>query len=450
MSSDIAIKVEQLSKCFHIYDKPHDRLLQMFARGRRQYYREFWALKDVSFEVGKGETVGIIGHNGSGKSTLLQMICGTLNPTSGTVRAQGRIAALLELGAGFNPEFTGRENVYLNATILGLTKEEIDERFDAIAAFADIGEFMAQPVKSYSSGMYVRLAFAVQSMIDPDIFIVDEALAVGDERFQRKCFARLENLKNNGTSILFVSHSAAQIVELCDRAVLIDGGEILTIGAPKEVVAKYQKLIYAPSEKRIELRAEIKNDAQGVVTDEKARKDNEKFNLEEQGDPQEVFDPNMTPVSTIDYESHGVRIENPIITDVHGRQINNLLQGKVYFFTYRARFEKGADNIRLGMMIKTLSGLELGGGATATSLKESIQFVESGTLLKVRFSFTCALTPGVYFLNAGVMGDTGAGDGFLHRIIDAAMFKVLPSEKTYGTGIIDFSCIPITEEIDVA
>ncbi|MCQ9186739.1 ABC transporter ATP-binding protein, partial [Streptomyces sp. IBSBF 2953] len=179
------------NKCYHIYDKPHDRLKQMLMRGRRQYFKEFWALRDVSFEIKRGETVGIIGRNGSGKSTLLQMICGTLNPTSGTVQTNGRIAALLELGAGFNPEFTGRENVYMNGAILGLTEDQVDARFEEIAAFADIGDFIEQPVKTYSSGMFVRLAFASNIMSKPEIMIVDEALSVGDMNFQAKCMTAL-------------------------------------------------------------------------------------------------------------------------------------------------------------------------------------------------------------------------------------------------------------------
>ncbi len=224
-TSEIAIKVENLSKCYHIYDKPRDRLLQMLARGRKQYFREFWALKDVSFEIKKGETVGIIGRNGSGKSTLLQMICGTLNPTSGSIFTSGRIAALLELGSGFNPEFTGRENVYMNAALLGLDKIAIDSRFDEIQSFADIGDFIDQPVKTYSSGMLVRLAFSVQVQLDPEILVVDEALAVGDAGFQLKCMLRMKELQDNGTTVIFVSHDTGSVVRLCDRAILLDYGE---------------------------------------------------------------------------------------------------------------------------------------------------------------------------------------------------------------------------------
>ena len=252
MSSDIAIKIENLSKCYQIYENPRDRLLQgimprlqrLAGQQPKQYCREFWALRDVSFEVKKGETIGIIGQNGSGKSTLLQMICGTLTPTSGSIQTKGRVAALLELGAGFNPDFTGRENVYMNAAILGLTREEIDARFDDIAAFADIGKFIEQPVKTYSSGMYVRLAFAVVSKVEPDILIIDEALAVGDAKFQLKCFRRLETIRDLGTTILFVTHDSSMIKSFCSRAVLLDNGQLLGNGEPKEIVMQYFNLLF--------------------------------------------------------------------------------------------------------------------------------------------------------------------------------------------------------------
>lgn len=238
MSSDIAIKVEQLSKCYRIYDKPRDRLLQMLTRGHKQYGREFWALKDVSFEIKKGETVGIIGRNGSGKSTLLQMICGTLNPTSGKIRTQGRIAALLELGSGFNPEFTGRENVYMNAAVLGLTKNEINERFNDIVAFADIGDFIEQPVKKYSSGMMVRLAFAVIAHVDADILVVDEALAVGDAVFTQKCIRFIRNFQKHG-SLIFVSHDIGAVQSLCKSCIWLKNGRVEKHSTAKYVAEAY-------------------------------------------------------------------------------------------------------------------------------------------------------------------------------------------------------------------
>ena len=244
---NIAIRVSGVSKCYHLYDKPQDRLRQsiyprlqrMFGRTARHYAREFWALKDISFEVKKGETVGIIGRNGSGKSTLLQIIAGTLEPTQGEIKVNGRVAALLELGSGFNPEFTGRENVYINAAILGLSRAEIDARFDDIAAFADIGNFIEQPIKTYSSGMMVRLAFAVQVAIEPDVLIIDEALAVGDMRFTMKCIRRMRELVEKGTSCLFVTHDMSSIVNFCKEVVWLQDGLILQSGDPKSVTINY-------------------------------------------------------------------------------------------------------------------------------------------------------------------------------------------------------------------
>jgi lipopolysaccharide transport system ATP-binding protein len=246
-SNNTVIQVNNLSKCYFIYERSQDRLKQyiyprlqkIFSKQPSSYYREFWALKDVSFEVKKGETVGIIGRNGSGKSTLLQLICGTLTPTSGTVETKGRVAALLELGSGFNPEFTGRENVYMNGAVLGLSKEEVDARFDEIITFADIGEFIDQPVKTYSSGMVVRLAFAVAVHVEPQIMIVDEALSVGDIRFQNKCLRRLNEIKESGCSILFVSHSPSIIEAFCDRVVWLEQGTVREIGQPNILVRRY-------------------------------------------------------------------------------------------------------------------------------------------------------------------------------------------------------------------
>ena len=247
MSSEISIKVENLSKCYQIYDQPRDRLKQFIVprlqraigQPSRQYFREFWALKDVSFEVKRGETVGIIGRNGAGKSTLLQILCGTLSPTQGNVEIKGRVAALLELGSGFNPEFTGRENVYMNASVLGLSNQEIDARLDEIIAFADIGDFLDQPVKTYSSGMYIRLAFAVVVHVDADILIVDEALSVGDMYFQAKCMAHMKRLMNSGVTVLFVSHDTSAVKALCARAVYLDHGKVVAIGPTDDVVEAY-------------------------------------------------------------------------------------------------------------------------------------------------------------------------------------------------------------------
>ena len=257
-TDDTVIRVQNVSKCYQLYDKPQDRLKQaIYPRVQRllggpskQYARPFWALTDVSFGVKKGETLGIIGRNGSGKSTLLQIVCGTLAATTGVVETRGRVAALLELGAGFNPDFTGRENVYMNATVLGLTKQEIDARFNDIASFADIGDFVEQPVKIYSSGMVARLAFAVAIQVDPEVLVVDEALSVGDMAFQEKSFTRMKQIRETGTSILFVSHSISAVRNFCDRAIWLDRGRIRSIGERLSITDEYQK----------EMEAEIRRD----------------------------------------------------------------------------------------------------------------------------------------------------------------------------------------------
>lgn len=238
MGEEIAISLENVSKCFKRYARPIDRLKEILLPGKA-YAQEFWALRDLSFDVMKGETMGIIGRNGAGKSTLLQVICGTLTPTSGKVQVNGRVAALLELGAGFNPEFTGRENVYMNGAIMGLSKQEVDSRFDRIAAFADIGDFIDQPVKTYSSGMYVRLAFSSAIHVNPDILIVDEALSVGDLFFQAKCMARMRQMMDAGVTVLFVSHDTSAVKTLCRKAVLLNHGELIGYGLADTIVEQY-------------------------------------------------------------------------------------------------------------------------------------------------------------------------------------------------------------------
>ena len=454
-SDDIAIRVRNLSKSYQIYETPRDRLkqfvlprLQRMARQiPKQYYREFRALNDVSFDVRKGETVGIVGRNGAGKSTLLQIICGTLTPSGGTVETKGRIAALLELGSGFNPDFTGRENVHLNASVLGLSEEEIEMRFDDIAAFADIGDFIDQPVKTYSSGMVVRLAFAVAINVDPDILIIDEALSVGDELFQRKCISRIEVIRAVGATILFVSHAGNTIIELCDRAVLMDGGELLISGAAKAVIGKYQRLLYAPSNKRGAIRTEIltyhSSEFESLSTAHESR---HKSSLNTDGCAgntiNEQFDPHLVPKSTIEYESCGALISKPVILNRRGDPVNCLVRGNTYRYVYDVAFTSAAASVRFGMMIKTQAGVELGGGASAVSMQTAIPYVERGTIAHVEFSFECNLNQGVYFLNAGVVGALSEEETYLHRVLDAYAFRVMPDGEGHSTGTVDFKCMP--------
>lgn len=438
MCSDVAIRVESVGKCFHMYEQPHHRLLQMLSFGRRQYFREFWALRDVSFDVMRGETVGIVGRNGSGKSTLLQMICGTLTPTTGQIRTSGRVAALLELGSGFNPEFTGRENVFLNGAVLGLTREEVEEKYDAIAAFADIGAFIDQPVRTYSSGMMVRLAFAVAISVDPRVLVIDEALAVGDELFQRKCFSAIEKIKQDGATILLVSHSAGAVVELCDRALLVEAGELLSTGKPKQVVGHYQKLLYAPELTRDQVRAEIRSESAAGVTGESSGTGPAAPGVEPAVAAQlESFEPGLVSPMLFEYESHGVRISDPEIRSLDGRLVNNIVKRERYEFTYAVRVLRPATSVRFAMLVKTTSGFPLGGALSAPTFQDSIPVISAGETYRVRFRFDCNLNPGVYFLNAGVFGDIGEGETVLHRIVDAAAFRVQVAEGNLSTEIVD-------------
>lgn len=247
MSSDLVLRLENLGKCYHVYENPRDRLFQMLTRGRKKYFREFWALRDVSLTVGKGECLGVVGRNGAGKSTLMQLVCGTLNPTNGALDVRGRVAALLELGAGFNPEFSGRENVLLSAAVNGLSQEEIVARYEDIVEFSGVRDFIDQPVKTYSSGMYVRLAFSIATSVDPDILIIDEALSVGDGEFARKSFDRIMQLREKGATILFCSHSMYHIEAICNRAVWLERGRVAMLDEPARVVTAFSTALAATS-----------------------------------------------------------------------------------------------------------------------------------------------------------------------------------------------------------
>lgn len=485
-SNEIAIQVEGLGKCYQIYNRPQDRLKQfikprlqaLIGRDGTNYFREFWALKEISFEVMRGETVGIIGRNGSGKSTLLQIICGTLSPTVGHVETWGRVAALLELGAGFNPEFTGRENVYMNAAILGLSQEEVDIRFDNIASFADIGEFIEQPVKHYSSGMYARLAFAVAINVDPKILVVDEALSVGDEPFQRKCFARINKMKDEGSTILFVSHSGGTIINLCDRAILLNRGEKIFSGMPKRAVFFSQQLGNTAAESASELIAKIrlenssnsivlsqdnrlivndlvigrelvKNQAAGkqasiekkleeVVADKVELVDsiNSVFDKREE-EIQPFMDASFLSQTYSSYEPKGARIEAPGLYTIEGEKVNHIVRGSRYILRCTARFFEDCKNIRFYALIRTTEGIDLAGCAHPPLEDEGID-VDSGSLLMLSFEFMCALNPASYFCNFAIQGSDGS---LHHRIVDALAFRVISEGCSSATGIVDLAYI---------
>lgn len=448
MSSEVAIRASGVGKVYPVYAKPHHRLLEMLSPrgGNGRYRRDFHALQGIDLEIRKGHTVGIVGRNGSGKSTLLQIICGTLAPTTGSVEVAGRLAALLELGAGFNPEFTGLENVYLNATILGLGRREIEHRLDDILSFADIGDFIHQPVKNYSSGMYVRLAFAVAINVMPDILVVDEALSVGDEAFQRKCFARIEKIREAGATVLFVSHSAATVVDLCDQAVLLDGGELLVQGTPKRVVSQYQKLIFAPPGKQAAIREVIRAD--GAASHVAASSEGTGVDADGAERADEVVrawhDPHLQPAASIAYEHRGAVIVDPHLRTLDGRRVNMLVHGEEYVYAYRVETERTLARVRCGMMVRTTTGIEVAGAATDPALPH-MQLVPAGATIEVAFRLRCQLNPGTYFLNAGCLADTGSMEEYIDRRIDVAMFRVMPDRAIRATALVD---LVVDDEIE--
>ena len=447
-TGDYAIRVENVSKRFALFNRSEDRLKQMLIPRLQRaafmkpkaYFTEFSAVKDVTLTVKRGETIGIIGRNGSGKSTLLQMIVGTLQPTSGNVKVKGRIAALLELGAGFNPEFTGRENVYVNGAILGFSRDEMDERFEAIAAFAGIGAFIERPVKTYSSGMFVRLAFAVATAVEPDILIVDEALSVGDEAFQRKCFARIEAIKERGGTILFVSHGAQTIVQLCDRAVLLEAGEKILEGDPKAVVGQYQRLVNASDTGAQTIRREIANMAgiaHAVEDTASAASVVIEQNDFEDDVSEELYDTNLVSQSAVTLESRGALISNVKMTTLQGKPVNILRRSKRYMFQYQVTFTQDAQNVGFGMWIRTVNGIGLAGALTANSKEFQLRSVSAGDSIWVQYTSTYGLLRGNYFISCGVIGSVPGHDGVLHRITDAIAFKVLPGTSTISIGMFD-------------
>ena len=454
-SENTALQINNVTKTYKLYKKRSDRVKETFHPLRRKYSHPFHALTNISFQVQKGETLGIVGRNGSGKSTLLQLITGVLAPTQGEITVNGKIAAILELGSGFSPEFTGRENIYLNSTIMEVEAETIEEYIDDIITFAELGDFIDQPLKTYSSGMKARLAFALSINVSPDILIIDEALSVGDEAFQRKCFARIESFRKSGGTVLFVSHGANTIVQLCNRAILLDKGELLMLGSPKKVVAQYQKLIYSPPEKLEALRKSIKNlkEIDNKSKDEKKKPIPTKNNTQKQtptplkeSESKPFFDPNLKPKSTVWYESRGSRIQNPEILTIDGQAVNNLSKGEEYIFTYQVSFTEEAFNVRFGMLIKTKTGFEIGGIGTA-KVGEGIEYVEPGSTFAIQYRFRCICFPGTYFANAAVLGIKTDKEEFLHRGIDVFMFRVLPQKDRIFSGVVDFYLEPSVEQI---
>jgi lipopolysaccharide transport system ATP-binding protein len=390
-----ALRVERVSKQFRIYARPSDRLKETITRGRMKTHREFWALSDVSFEVERGTTFGIVGANGSGKSTLLQIIAGTLEPTHGSVRHEGRVAALLELGAGFNPEFTGVENVYMNAALMGFTRRETEQMLPQIERFAEIGDFIHQPVKTYSSGMYVRLAFAAAISASPQILIIDEALAVGDAVFQHRCMRRIREMQQAGTTILFVSHDPNAIRALCSRAVLLHAGRAEATGKPMDVLNRYQKLIMAREDAYDAGQKELAETESVAAAPESA-----------------------APLSyTYRHGDKSAEILSVEMLNAAQKPVEMVETGEAVLVRLRVRFHADVESPVCGFLLRNRHGIQIYG--TNTELQQAhFGPVRRGEIVEVTFAFNCWLAPDAYAATIAVHDSSGISFDWL----DGALF----------------------------
>ena len=431
MAEDIAISVNDVSKMYKLYDNPMDRLKESLGLSRKKKYKEHYALNHVSFQVHKGETVGIIGTNGSGKSTILKIITGVLSPTGGEVSVNGRISALLELGAGFNGEYSGLENVYLNGSMIGFSREEIDAKLQSILDFADIGEFIHQPVKTYSSGMFVRLAFAVAINIDPEILIVDEALSVGDVFVQAKCYRKFEEFKEMGKTILFVSHDLSSIGKYCDRVVLLNKGEKLAEGGAKEMVNLYRRvLVNQYDDADLEEGAENAEAGQdGQLTDGTAGENVSK--KEHAGGGRAMKDSlNLNP-KVLEYGSKLGEIVDFAIRDDTGMITNVIEKGKEFSVQMKVRFQADVNDPIFAFTLKDLKGTEITG--TNTMYEHTpVKPQKAGDVREITFKQIMPLEAGEYML---CLGCTGYKDGdftVFHRLYDVCNLTVITDKKAVG------------------
>ncbi len=405
-----AVVATNVSKMYRMYAAPSDRLKEMLWPGRRVFHREFWALRGISFEVARGESFGIIGPNGSGKSTLLEILTGILQPTTGRVRTGGRVAALLDLGAGFNPEFTGRENVYMNGEIMGLGRPHVEANFQRIAEFAEIGEFMDQPMKTYSTGMWVRLAFSVAIHVDPEVLVVDEALAVGDAIFANRCVQKFRELKARGVTVALVSHDLALVKLICDRALLLFGGRAQAMGEPGDVVNRYNAIVLERQRAFAAAAAPLPAPKQAI--------------------PEEESAPLEWSFRHGDRLAEVVRVE---LFNEEGRPARVVRSGETVRVRVLARFSQQHPNPVVGMMIRTRIGMEVYGTNT---LLEQIPLgdagpLEPGDLLEVNFTFACRLTPQEYTLTVATQSPDGSSHDWLDDVLS---FQVLDTRPAAGVA----------------
>lgn len=415
-----AIKVDQVRKIYKLYDKPSDRMKEAFGFGKKKVHKLHYALNGVSFEIYQGETVGIIGTNGSGKSTILKIITGVLNPTDGNVTVNGRISALLELGAGFNMEYNGIENVYLNGTMMGFSEKEIDEKLPQILEFADIGDYVYQPVKTYSSGMFVRLAFAVAINIDPEILIVDEALSVGDVFFQAKCYRKFEEFKKKGKTILFVSHDLSAISKYCDRAILLNQGVKLGEGSPKDMIDAYKQVLVGQYE----------TPKAGVDVPDLTADGDVRAALDKQKKKQEAARMGVNP-ETLEYGTKQAEIVSYYITDKNDVQTTAILKGDEFTMHMKVKIGQDLPAPIFAFSIKNIKGVEITGTNTMFE-KTFLESVKAGQVLEITFRQKMRLQGGDYLISLGVTGYEKDTFKVYHRLYDVLNITVVSDKDTVG------------------
>ena len=427
MDKNIAISVMDVSKIYRLYDKPIDRLKEALSLTHKKYHKEFFALDKLSFNVEKGSTVGIIGTNGSGKSTILKIITGVLNPSTGSVKVDGNISALLELGAGFNSDYTGIENIYMNGTMMGFSREEMEKKLPEILEFADIGDFVYQPVKTYSSGMFVRLAFALAINVEPEILIVDEALSVGDVFFQSKCYAKMEEIRKKGTTILMVTHDMGSIIKYCDKVVLLNKGKFLAEGSARDMVDLYKKILAGQFD---ETSMELSDFNSGVVEDlaniKRSKEDTFMKTTNELMKAKMTINPSLT-----EYGDGRASIVDFGIVDAKGSISNLLMKGEYFYIKEKIRFNSKIKSPIFTYTIKDKKGTELSG--TNTMLEAAkVEEVDEGDIYEVSFKQKMTLQGGEYLLS---MSCTGFEEGDLqvyHRLYDVASITVISNKNTVG------------------
>ena len=410
---DCLVSVSNLGKCYRMYAKPHHRLLEAVFRSRK-YYQDFWALRHVNIHVAKGETIGILGQNGSGKSTFLQIAAGTLAPSEGTVHVNGRVAALLELGSGFNPEFTGRENVYLNGSILGLSREQMDERFAAIASFAEIGDFIDRPVKTYSSGMQVRLAFSVAISVSPEILIVDEALSVGDARFQQRCMTRIREMRDSGVSILFVTHDTEACKRLCQRVYVLDKGTIIGSGPADEMANWYLAFLTSLDGSIVKMSTKQADSENRVLTNESST---------DSGDDNVSKSQLSKEFAWLRHGDGNGVIESCEILDSSAQPANMAFIDESYIVRFKLLFNVASETAVLGFYLKDRLGTDVIGINTHEE-RVPIPPVQPGARVTVDFKFPMIVRSGYYSVSPGFSYDRH-GSKFYDYIHHALIFKVV-------------------------